>query len=87
MRISRADSFVRDYRDLPPEDRKAADKQIVQLLIDHTHPSLHLEGILGFKGLFSARVNQRYRISLSFESDTTIILRRILDHDKLYKTP
>lgn len=87
MKISRLDIFQKDYRSLPPEVRKAADKQIVQLLLDHTHPSLRLEGIAGYKGLFSARINSRYRMSLSFQPDGIILLRRILDHDDLYRSP
>ena len=87
MKICSTETFKRDYRDLPPEVRKAANKQIVQLLLDHTHPSLRLEGIAGHKGIFSARVNDRYRMSLSFELDGLILLRRILDHDDLYRAP
>ena len=87
MKIARTESFKRDYQFLPNDVRKAAAKQITQLLIDHTHPSLRLEGIAGYKGLFSARVNERYRMSLSFEKNDTILLRRILDHDDLYRTP
>lgn len=87
MKIARTESFKKDFQSLPDEARKAAAKQIAQLLIDHTHPSLRLEGIAGHKGLFSVRVNVRYRISLSFEPDGAILLRRVLDHDDLYKTP
>ena len=79
--------FKKDYESLPREVRKSADKQIVQLLLDATHPSLRLEGIVGHKGLFSARINRRYRMSLSFEADGTLLLRRVLDHDDLYRTP
>ena len=87
MQISRLHLFVKDYRALPHNVRKAADKQIVQLLIDHTHPSLRLEGIVGHKGLFSVRVNRQYRMSLSFEPGGLIVLRRVLDHDDLYRSP
>lgn len=86
MHIDRTERFSKDYLALAADVRKAAAKQIVQLLLDHTHPSLRLEGIVGRRGIFSARVDRRYRMSLSFE-DGTIILRRILDHDDLYRTP
>jgi len=87
MKISRTEVFKKDYQSLPKEVRKTADKQIVQLLLDHTHPSLRLEGIAGRKGLFSVRINQRYRMSLSFESDGCVLLRRVFDHDDLYRAP
>lgn len=87
MRIACTEVFKRDFQRLPDVARKAAAKQITQLLLDHSHPSLNLEGIVGHRGLFSARVDLRYRISLSFESDDTLLLRRVLDHDDLYRSP
>lgn len=87
MKLARTDNFSQDFVSFPDDARKAAAKQIAQLLIDHTHPSLQIEGIAGMKGVFSIRVNIRYRISLSFENDDTIVLRRVLDHDDLYKNP
>jgi mRNA-degrading endonuclease RelE of RelBE toxin-antitoxin system len=87
MKIARTDSFKKDWQALPDSVRKTAAKQIAQILIDHTHPSLRLEGIAGRRGLFSVRVNDRYRMSLEFDEDGTLLLRRILDHDDLYKSP
>ena len=87
MKIGRTEAFKKDYHALPATVRKAANKQIAQLLIDHTHPSLRIEGIAGHKGVFSVRVDRRYRMSLSFERDGVIMLRRVLDHDDLYRTP
>ena len=87
MKIAATEGFKRDYQRLADPIRKAAAKQITQLLLDHSHPSLRLEGIAGHKGLFSVRVDRRYRISLAFTEDETLLLRRILDHDDLYRSP
>lgn len=87
MRIACTGVFKKDFQKLPDKPCKAAPKQITQLLLDHTHPSLHLEGIVGRRGIFSARVDRRYRMSLTFEDDETILLRRVLDHDDLYRSP
>lgn len=87
MRIDSTPEFCEDYKRLPNEVRKAAAKQVAQLLIDHRHPSLRLEAITGHKGIFSVRVNDRYRMSLNFQEDGTILLRRVLDHDDLYDGP
>jgi len=87
MQLARTELFKKDYLRLAPPIRKAAAKQIAQLLIDHTHPSLHLEAIQGHQGLFSARVDRRYRVSLSFLEEDVILLRRVLDHDDLYRSP
>ena len=87
MKIGRTERFKKDYQKLPDQARKAAAKQIAQLLLDHTHPSLRIEGIAGHKGLFSARVDRRYRMSFSFLGEDTLLLRRVLDHDDLYRSP
>ncbi len=87
MQLARTDIFKKDFLRLPGPVRKAAAKQIAQLLIDHTHPSLHLEAIRGHSGLFSARVDKRYRMSLSFIEKEVVLLRRVLDHDDLYRSP
>ena len=87
MKIACTEVFKRDFRRLPDRIRKAAAKQITQLLIDHTHPSLRLEGIVGHKGLFSVRVDRRYRMSFCYIDDGTLLLRRVLDHDDLYRSP
>ena len=47
MKIARSEVFKKDYQRLPDQARKAAAKQITQLLLDHTHPSLRIEGIGG----------------------------------------
>lgn len=86
MKISRTDSFKKDYKKLSDELKKSANKQIVQLLIDHTHPSLNLEKLQGLDNIYSIRVNLNFRISLSIFGEE-LILRRILGHDDLYKNP
>jgi mRNA-degrading endonuclease RelE of RelBE toxin-antitoxin system len=87
MKIERTEVFKKDYRRLPAKTQKATAKQVTQILIDHTHPSLRIEGIAGKKGLFSVRVDSRYRISLAFTDRDTVLLRRILDRDDLYRNP
>lgn len=86
MKIERTEKFKKDYQKLPNTVRKAAAKQITQLLMDHTHPSLHLESIKWKKGIFSVRVDKRFRIALSFPKGDTILLMRVLDHDVLYRS-
>ena len=87
MKIARTEIFKKDFQKLPDRIRKVAAKQIAQLLMDHTRPSLRLEGITGHGGIFSIRVDRRYRISISFIEKDTVLLRRVLDHDDLYRNP
>jgi plasmid maintenance system killer protein len=86
MKISRTDAFKKDYQELSDNIKKSANKQIIQLLMDHNHPSLNLEKLHGLKNVYSIRVNIQYRISLSFNEEE-VILRRVLNHDDLYKNP
>jgi mRNA-degrading endonuclease RelE of RelBE toxin-antitoxin system len=86
IKISRTETFKKDYRELSNETKKAVDKQVVQLLMDHTYPSLNLEKLSGHKNIYSIRVNINFRISLSFDNET-IILRRVLNHEDLYRNP
>lgn len=86
MKISRTDTFKKDYKKLSDQIKKSANKQIVQLLIDHTHPSLNLEKLQSLDNIYSIRVNLQFRISLSI-FDEEVILRRILSHDDLYRNP
>lgn len=87
MKIDRTDAFKKDFFRLPDKVRKTAYKQITMLLIDHNHPSLRMKVIKGLKGVYSVRIDNRYRMSLRFAGEDTIILRRVLDHDELYKSP
>lgn len=87
MKISRAERFKKDFLDLPGTVRKKVSKQITLLLIDHTHPSLRIEGIKGRQGIYSVRIDRQYRMALTFQGEDTILLMRVLKHDDLYKSP
>jgi mRNA-degrading endonuclease RelE of RelBE toxin-antitoxin system len=86
FKFSRTTAFKKDYKDLQEDVKKAVNKQIVQLMMDHTHPSLNLEKLVGFKNVYSARVNIHYRMSLLIENEE-IVLRRVLNHEDLYRKP
>ena len=87
MKISRTENFKKDYNNLSQDVKKSTNKQIVQLLMDYRHPSLNLERILSFRDVYSVRVNIQYRMSLYFDGKDEMILRRVLNHDELYKNP
>ena len=80
-------SFRRDYRKLPLLIRKAVNKQLGLLALDRSHPSLHFEPIGGKRGIYSIRVDRRWRISLEFSDTGVITIRRISLHDDLYSSP
>jgi mRNA-degrading endonuclease RelE of RelBE toxin-antitoxin system len=86
FKFSRTEKFKKDYQALQEEVKKAVNKQVIQLMMDHTHPSLNLEKLVGFTNVYSVRVNINYRISLSIEAEE-IIFRRVLNHEDLYRRP
>lgn len=86
LKIACTEAFKKDFQRLPDVVREEAAKQITQLLLDYNHPSLKLEAIVGHRHLFSIRIDQEYRISLSFPGEDVILLRRVLGPNDLSQT-
>ena len=61
MRYHTLPCFWQEYRRLPQEVQKLADKSFERLKADPNHPSLHLKKIGGSKQLWSVRVGVHYR--------------------------
>ena len=82
MRISRTDTFKRNYQKLPQPVKKAAQKQLALLLSNPDHPSLNIKRIQGAKGIWEGRVTRAYRFTFQI-TDDTYVLRKIGTHDIL----
>ena len=54
--------FWRLYGDLPAEIRRAADNAFAQFERDPFHPSLQFKEINKRRGIWSARINDAYRV-------------------------
>ncbi len=84
MRISPTDSFKRDFRRLPADIQRRAEKTIVLLSGNPRHPSLRTKKMKGPHDVWEARVSVSYRVTFQFVEDE-ITLRRIDTHDILTK--
>ena len=81
-RVSRAESFARDFRSLPKEIQERAERAIRLLASDPSHPSLRTKKMHGVSGVWEASVTMSYRLTYQRTADS-IILRRIGTHDIL----
>jgi addiction module RelE/StbE family toxin len=82
MRVSFTKPFQRDYQGLPESIRKQVDKQIVQLMENPRHPSLHIKKMEGHPSVWEARITKGYRMTLQVDEDV-FLLRRVGTHSVL----
>ncbi len=81
MRIRRTAHFERSYNKAPIEIQQAMDKQIVLLLENLRHPSLHAKKYDEGKDRWQARVTKGWRFYFMIEGDT-YMLQDIIRHPK-----
>ncbi len=84
MKLFFTRSFIRDYRSLPQEIRKAADKQLEFFWDDPHHPSLNVKKMQDPRGIWEGRISKGYRFTFQVDGETCI-MRRIGTHDILRK--
>ncbi|MGH9350722.1 MAG: type II toxin-antitoxin system RelE/ParE family toxin [Terriglobia bacterium] len=82
LRISRTDSFARDFKALPKGIQKQAEEAILRLAENPSHPSLRTKKLKGTSRIWEASVTMSYRITYR-RSGGVILLRRIGTHDTL----
>lgn len=75
-----SEPFKRDYKKLPEEIKKRAQKQFVLLKQNPKHPSLQIkktrgEIIKGYSNIFEGRITKNYRFLFLIEGDVFILLR------------
>lgn len=83
-RISRTESFARDFKNLPKEIQQRAERAIGLLVANPSHPSLRTKKMHGLKDTWEASVTMSYRITFQ-RAGGTIILHRIGTHDMLQR--
>jgi mRNA-degrading endonuclease RelE of RelBE toxin-antitoxin system len=86
MEIRTTRAFDRDYRNLPEEVKRRANKQFSFLLQDPQHPSLRAKKLKSREDIWEARVTRNYRFTFQIISDT-YILRRIGKHEDVLRKP
>ena len=82
MRFQSTRPFDRDYSRLPGSVKDQVDKQLGLLLTNPQHPSLSFKRVRGTAGIWEARVNRAYRMTLEITGEI-YLLRRVGTHDIL----
>ncbi len=69
MKLTRTESFVRDFRGLPADLQVRVDKALRCLATNQRHPSLRVKKMEPKEiGIFEARVSQGYRMTFTARS-------------------
>lgn len=84
MKLSRTNRFVRDYKQLPARIQKQADRKLLYLARDISHPSLRVKRVRKYKDIFEGSITKDYRFLFQIATDAYILLR-IGRHDILEK--
>jgi mRNA-degrading endonuclease RelE of RelBE toxin-antitoxin system len=82
MKIAFSKNFIGDYRKLPAEIQKTADKQLELLLSNPKHPSLRIKKMNDPRNIWEGRVTDSYRFTFQIEGDI-FVMRKIGTHDVL----
>jgi mRNA-degrading endonuclease RelE of RelBE toxin-antitoxin system len=86
MPIIFTERFFQMYEQLLKEIQKKA-KKTIQLVDENLrHPSLRVHPIQGWRGMYEARVDQKYRLSFEFDGQKKV-LRNIDNHEECLKHP
>lgn len=81
MRIELSDRARRSYNDTPGSIYKTFDKQVLLLLADMRHPSLHAKKYDEARGVWQARINRNWRFYFVIHDDVYYIVD-IMKHPK-----
>jgi hypothetical protein len=81
MRVARTNHFLRSYQKAPAHIRRTFDKQLVLLVDNLNHPSLHAKKYDEARGVWQARVNYTWRFYFKIEGNV-YLLEEIKHHPK-----
>ena len=92
MKHRRTSQFKKLFGDLPPDVKQQAKKAFKLFQEDMKHPSLAIERIRGYQGVWSGRISRKYRLTFHFEEDPEtgerICVHRVIgNHEEVYQDP
>ncbi len=92
MKHRRTPRFVKAFKKLPEEVKEQARKAFRLFQQNMSHPSLSIEQIEGYPGLWSGRISRKYRWTFHFEEEPEtkerICTHRVIgSHDAIYRSP
>jgi hypothetical protein len=84
--------FTEAYNALPENVRDQARKAFTLFVQNPSHPSLNIERIEGYPGVWSGRITQKIRWTFQFEQDAKTgericVHRMIGSHETVYRKP
>jgi mRNA-degrading endonuclease YafQ of YafQ-DinJ toxin-antitoxin module len=86
MRIDRAESFKKDFNQLPAYIQRLFEKKIRLFMQNAKHPSLRVKKMQGHENRWEASINMFYRFTFEVHTDR-YLFRRIGPHDEVLKKP
>jgi len=81
MLIRLTDGAIKQYKSLPKQLQKKADKQFSYLIEDFRHPSLKVKKYQGFENLWQGRIDKNYRFYFHVVEPHYIIVS-VINHPK-----
>lgn len=81
MRVAYTERFRKSYHTAEPAIQRAFDRQLIQLLANLRHPSLHAKKYDEARGIWQARINRACRFYFLVEGDVYVLLD-IMSHPK-----
>ena len=85
--IERSSRFKAAYNRLPPDIRKKVKKALGLLAENPRHPSLRSKRLEGVENIYSARVDQNYRLTYERLPGDVLRLRAVGRHDETLQRP
>jgi mRNA-degrading endonuclease RelE of RelBE toxin-antitoxin system len=92
LKHRRTPRFTKAFAELPPDAKEQARKAFLLFQDNLSHPSLNIERIEGYPGVWSGRISQKYRWTFHFEEDLDtgdrICVHRMTGgHEEVYRKP
>jgi mRNA interferase RelE/StbE len=80
MKVSRTESFKRDFQRLPEAIKRRTEVALRLLMANPHHPSLRVKKVKGnilpgYDNIFEGRITRDYRLFFLIETDVYILLR------------
>lgn len=86
MKFILTDSFKGDFRRLPKDIQRRAEKSLRLLTENFRHPSLRTKKIEGTGDIWEARITRGYRFTFQIRNDA-YVLRRVGSHEEALRKP
>lgn len=92
MRHIKTRRFIKAFEALPAQIQEQSRKAFALFCENQSHPSLYIERIEGYPGVWSGRISQKYRWTFHFEADPAtgerICVHWVIGaHDEVYRNP